>query len=122
MNNEHFKKLLLAKERELQLETARLEGEARSSAESEVRDSTDKATSSEAESESLKEATVASQTLTDVQDALVRIEDASFGKCIACGRQIETARLQAVPWTPYCLEDEEKLERAARVRHGGSTL
>ena len=122
MNNERFKQRLLAKERELQSETARLEREARDSGEAEVRDSTDDATSSEAASESLQEATVASQTLAQVQDALRRIEDGTYGKCTACGRQIEAARLEAIPWALYCLEDQKKHDQAAHVQQGGSTL
>jgi DnaK suppressor protein len=122
MNNERFKQRLLAKERELQSETARLEREARDSGEAEVRDSTDDATSSEASSESLQEATVASQTLAQVQDALRRIEDGTYGKCTACGRQIEAARLEAIPWALYCLEDQKKHDQAAHVQQGGSTL
>jgi DnaK suppressor protein len=122
MDIERFKRRLLDKERELQTDTTRLEGEARISGESEVRDSTDDATSAEAASESLQEATMASQTLAQVQDALHRIEDGTFGKCIACGRQIEAARLEAIPWTPYCLEDQKKQDQAAHVQQGGSTL
>jgi len=122
MNNKRFKQRLLAKERELQSDTARLENEARISGETEVRDSTDNATSSQAASESLQEDALASQTLVQVQEALHRIEDGSYGKCTACGRQIEAARLEAIPWATYCLEDQEKHDRAAHVQQGGSTL
>ena len=62
---------------------------------------------------------MASQTLIQVQDALHRIEDGAYGKCIACGRQIEAARLEAIPWAPYCLEDQEKQDKAAHVQQGG---
>jgi DnaK suppressor protein len=57
-----------------------------------------------------------------VQDALHRIEDGAYGKCIACGRQIEAARPKAIPWAPYCLEDQEKQDKAAHVQQGGSTF
>jgi DnaK suppressor protein len=53
---------------------------------------------------------------------LRRIENGTYGKCIACGRQIEAARLEAVPWAQYCLEDQEKRDKAAHVQQGGSTL
>jgi len=122
MSIERFKQRLLQKERELRSHIARLEGEARISGEAEVRDSTDEATSSQGKSESLQEDTVASRTLLQVQDALHRIEDGTYGKCIACGRPIEAARLEAIPWAQYCLEDQEKQDKAARVEQGGSTL
>jgi RNA polymerase-binding transcription factor DksA len=51
---------------------------------------------------------VLSATLEEVRDALQRLERADYGKCVECGQSIESARLRAVPWTPYCLEDQEK--------------
>jgi DnaK suppressor protein len=122
MNTDQFKKRLLDKERELLSNIERLEGEARASGEAEVRDPSDDATADQDTSESLEEETMASQELMEVQDALRRIEAGTYGKCIACGRQIPAARLEAIPWTPYCLEDQEKQDKAARVQHGGSTL
>jgi DnaK suppressor protein len=122
MNIERFKQRLHDKERELLSDVTRLGGEACVSGEAEVRDSTDAATSSQGTSESLQEDTLASQTLIQVQDALHRIEDGAYGKCIACGRQIEAARLEAIPWAPFCLDDQEKQDKAAHVQQGGSTL
>ncbi len=119
---EHFKQKLQAKERELLADTARLEEEAHGSGEEEVRDSTDDATSSQITSESLEEESLASQTLIQVQDALKRIENGTYGKCSVCGRPIEAARLEAVPWAAYCLEDQEKQDKLTHVPQGGSTL
>jgi DnaK suppressor protein len=110
MNTEHFKKLLLAKRRELQSTLRMLEQEGSAAGEAEVRDSTDDATTSQGASDSLEAATVLSQTLEEVQDALRRLEDGTYGKCTVCGREIAPARLEAVPWTPYCLEDQEKVD------------
>ena len=120
-NIKHFKQRLNDKERDLLAEITRLEGEARVSGEAEVRDSTDDATSSQGTSESLQEDTLASQTLTQVHDALRRIEDGAYGKCAACGRQVEAARLEAIPWAAYCLEDQEKQEADMLSRTVAST-
>ena len=90
--------------------------------EAEVRDSTDDATSSQGTSESLQEDTLASQTLTQVHDALRRIEEGAYGKCAACGRQIEAARLEAIPWARYCLEDQENQEADMLSRTVDSTF
>ena len=122
MNIERFKERLLDKERELLSDIARLEGEARVSSESEVKDTTDAASSSEGTSESLQEGALASRTLIEVRDALQRIEAGTYGKCSACGRPIEAARLEAIPWARYCLEDQKKQDQAAHVPQGGSTL
>lgn len=116
MNTETFKQRLLDKERELVEEKERLENDARDSGVAEVRDSTDDAASSQSASEALEEDDVLSQTLVQVRDALKRIEDGTFGRCIACGRQIEARRLEAVPWAAYCLEDQGKQDKVSLAR------
>lgn len=122
MHIERFKKRLLDKEQELLPNIERLEGEARESGEAEVRDATDAATSDQGAAESLQEETLESDTLRLVRDALHRIEDGTYGKCIACGRPIEAARLEAIPWAAYCLEDQKKQDQAAHAQQGGVTL
>ena len=39
-----------------------------------------------------------------VDEALRRINDGSYGKCILCERQISKARLEAVPHARLCIE------------------
>jgi RNA polymerase-binding transcription factor DksA len=46
--------------------------------------------------------------LAQVTDALQRIERGTFGNCIACGREIAKERLDALPYTPHCVEDARK--------------
>jgi len=113
---------LREKERELSADVARLEGEARATGGEGVQDAADDAASAESASESLAEGSLASRTLIEVQDALRRLEAGTWGTCIVCGRPIEPARLEAVPWTARCLKDQEKEDRAAHVPQGGSTL
>jgi DnaK suppressor protein len=122
MNTERFKQRLLDKERELVEEMERLEDAARDTGETEVRDTIDDATVSQSTSEALQEDAIASQTLTQVRDALKRIADGTYGRCIACGHQIEAARLEAVPWAAYCLEDQQKQDQRVHAPQGGSTL
>ena len=122
MNIQHFKHLLEVKQRELVSDVAHLEEEAREAGEAEVRDSTDDATAAQGASESLEEESIASRTLTEVRDALKRIKDGTYGKCTKCGKQIPAARLEAIPWAEYCVEDQEKLDRAAHAQTGGAAL
>ena len=49
--------------------------------------------------------------LRNVEGALKRIRECTFGECVSCGKEINTKRLEAVPWTRYCIECQEKLER-----------
>jgi len=108
MDTAHFKKKLLEKERELLETIARLKEDAREARDPGVEDVADAATTDENVDEALAAGTIEWETLTLVRDALKRIEDGTYGKCVDCGRPIEPARLEAVPWTPYCRADQEK--------------
>ncbi len=55
-------------------------------------------------------------TLNQVRDALKRIDNGTFGKCVVDGGAIEEKRLRALPWTPYCLKHEQLLEKKAPPR------
>ena len=115
MDLNRFKERLLARERELSDEIARYKNDAREARSAEVEDPIDAVISSEGQAAALQEGTIASDTLTAARAALRRIEEGAYGECIDCGRPIEPARLEAVPWTPYCLADQEKHdERNAR--------
>lgn len=41
--------------------------------------------------------------LAAVDAALSRLDEGTYGTCTACGREIEAARLDALPATPHCL-------------------
>lgn len=112
-NLEAFKQRLLAREQELTADILRFEDEARESRTAEVEDPIDQVTSSEIKAAGFQEATLAAQVLAQVRAALQRIEDGTYGICIDCDREIEPARLEAVPWTPYCRADQEKHDKEA---------
>jgi RNA polymerase-binding transcription factor DksA len=44
------------------------------------------------------------QTLVEVGAALDHIRQGTYGKCQECGQQISRSRLEALPYTPYCIE------------------
>src|SRR5271155_95763 len=48
--------------------------------------------------------------LTLVPAALERIAEGTFGECLNCGKTIGFKRLEALPWTPYCIDCQEKIE------------
>jgi DnaK suppressor protein len=96
------------REQELLSEISRLENQARDARSAEVEDPIDSVISSEGKAAAFGESTIAAQTLSQVRQALQRLKDGTYGVCIDCGRPIEPARLNAVPWTPYCREDQEK--------------
>jgi len=45
-----------------------------------------------------------------IRFALDRIGEGSYGECLQCGNTIGTKRLEALPWTPYCIDCQEKIE------------
>jgi DnaK suppressor protein len=45
-----------------------------------------------------------------VRLALERIDEGSYGECLQCGTTIGEKRLDALPWTPYCIDCQEKIE------------
>jgi DnaK suppressor protein len=45
-----------------------------------------------------------------IEAALKRIADGSFGICVGCGGEIQDQRLQALPWTQFCLRCQSELE------------
>jgi RNA polymerase-binding transcription factor DksA len=48
----------------------------------------------------------------EVLDALDRIERATYGRCENCGKDIPRERLQALPYTRYCVQCAERLAGA----------
>jgi DnaK suppressor protein len=57
--------------------------------------------------------------LRQVRAALTRIAEGSYGVCLHCEEDISLKRLQAVPWTPYCIQCQELADRNAQ--QGGSS-
>jgi DnaK suppressor protein len=46
-----------------------------------------------------------------IELALARIKDHSFGTCVHCDEEIGRRRLQAVPWSPFCIRCQEAADR-----------
>lgn len=49
--------------------------------------------------------------LADVEAALKRIEDGTYGRCIVDGEPIPDKRLEAIPWAPRCIKHEAEWEQ-----------
>jgi RNA polymerase-binding protein DksA len=46
--------------------------------------------------------------LRQIEVALKKIDDGTYGVCERCGKPISAARLEAIPYTPFCIEDAER--------------
>ncbi|SRR5712692_9040392 len=49
--------------------------------------------------------------LTDVQHALERIEQGTYGQCVDCGQPIPEKRLEAIPWAARDIKCQEQFEQ-----------
>lgn len=47
--------------------------------------------------------------LRESEVALKKIDDGTYGTCERCGKMISAARLEAIPYTPYCIDCAERL-------------
>jgi DnaK suppressor protein len=54
------------------------------------------------------------RTLGEIDAALHRIEQGTFGCCEECQQTIPTSRLQALPYTCFCVECARKIQGGAR--------
>ena len=115
MNTEYFKQRLLAEEQELLPRIQRAESSAREPGDDAVHDRGDDSVSDLLKEEQFREADTYWTQLQQVRDALQRIEDGTFGKCIVDGGPIEEKRLEAIPWTPYCLKHEQQIEASRQA-------
>ena len=53
--------------------------------------------------------------LADIEHALQRLDEGTYGTCEACGKPIGDERLEAMPATRYCLDDQALAEREQRI-------
>jgi DnaK suppressor protein len=116
MDVQHYKQRLLSLDRTLSERASRAVAEGREAFIDSAHDIGDASVAGEMASEQFTEAARDSAVLKQVRDALARVADGTFGKCIVDGGPIEEQRLDAVPWTPYCLKHEQRLEAGAPPR------
>jgi RNA polymerase-binding transcription factor len=116
INTQRYKKRLLDLEKQLEERTERDLDDGRGEMIDTAHDQGDASVSDVAVDSEFTEAELNSMILKQVQDALRRIDEGTFGKCLVDGGPIEAKRLEAVPWTPYCLKHQALLEAASRER------
>jgi DnaK suppressor protein len=108
---ERYRQRLVGLEQQLAGRIGREVETARSASE-EPGDVGDRSVAEELKDESLKGAENNSAVLAEVRAALRRLDDGTYGQCAVDGGPIEPQRLDAVPWTPYCVSHQHALEAA----------
>jgi RNA polymerase-binding protein DksA len=51
----------------------------------------------------------AQQTVAEIDAALARIENGTYGTCEVCGKPIGAERLAAIPWARLCIDDQRRV-------------
>ena len=116
MNIQHYKQRLLDLESRLSARIGREADQGREEFIDAAHDAGDASVADERASEEFAEAEHNADVLGQVRDALSRITDGTFGRCIVDGGPIEESRLEAVPWTAYCLKHAQGREVAASTK------
>jgi DnaK suppressor protein len=116
LNTDQYKKQLLAKEEELWARIKQAGASAREPGDEPVRDIGDESVNNERREERFRDADADWTVLNQVREALTRIEDGTFGRCLADGGMIEEKRLEVMPWAPYCLKHQQLLEGPGPAR------
>ena len=53
----------------------------------------------------------AQQTLAQIDRALARLDEGTYGSCERCGNPIAEDRLRARPWATLCIDDQRRADR-----------
>ena len=106
-----FKKKLEERQQSLRRAVSRIEEDGRIADSDQTQDIADRAASSYTKEFLFSQSNNERQLLNMVETALQRIREGSFGECVSCGNEINPRRLEAVPWTRYCIECQEKKEK-----------
>jgi len=53
----------------------------------------------------------AQQTLAQIDRAIGKLDDGTFGTCERCGNEIPEERLRARPWALLCIDDQRLVDR-----------
>jgi DnaK suppressor protein len=108
---ENFKKRLETRQQELRRMVTRNQKDGRAADDEATQDVADRAASSYTKEFLFSQSNNDRQLLNMVEGALARIREGSFGECVSCGKEINSKRLEAVPWTRHCIECQEKAEK-----------
>ena len=106
-----IKEMLLKKREELVLEIGRRSKASAESAAQDIGDILDSVSEERTRELDLILTDREKRKLAQIDDAIDRIEENTYGLCEECGVKIPKARLKVLPFAKYCVECQEKNER-----------
>ncbi len=108
---EYYKKKLLTRRDELVKTITRTEEEGRQADDDPTVDLADKAANSYTKEFLFGQTSTDRNMLNLIDEALKRIRNEEYGECLSCQEEMQTKRLEAVPWAKHCISCQEKMEQ-----------
>ena len=105
-----YKKKLIVRRNEIVQKLSEFRNESKEVETDIAQDVADKAESSYTKEFLLSLSDAEREQLFQIDAALKRIERKEFGSCQMCQKEINKKRMNVLPWTPYCIECQEKSE------------
>ena len=104
---EKYRKRLLAKQEELIRDLTRNRQVTEESVDEQAQDMVDRATSAYTREFAFSLSESDRKTLLLIDQALLRLDQGTYGTCVHCQGHVQDKRLEAVPWARHCLECQE---------------
>lgn len=104
---EKHRKRLLAKQEELLHDLSRNRQVTNESVDEQAQDMVDRATSAYTREFAFSLSESDRRTLLLIDQALLRLDQGTYGTCVHCQGHVQDKRLEAVPWARHCLECQE---------------
>lgn len=60
-----------------------------------------------------------SRELKNIDAALEKMRQGTYGKCEGCSENIPLIRMQALPYATYCIACQQELEQTGEIQRGG---
>ena len=108
---ELYKKRLLEKQQELLHAVSKSEQDGREADEEATQDIADKAANSYTKEFLFHRSDESRRLLQLVNEALERVRLGAYGRCVACGAEVQAKRLEAVPWARHCFECQDRQDQ-----------
>jgi len=112
---EEFRKMLAAKKESILHKLNELTNESKEMESNVAQDVVDKAETSYTKEFLLSLSDADREQLLLIDEALRRLKRDEFGVCQLCHQEIGKKRIEAIPWTPYCIDCQEKAEEESKA-------
>ncbi len=108
---EKYRRLLKEKKNALLAELAKTKNAEEETTEESTQDIADKAVSSYTREFLYSLNDSERSTIQQIDQALGRVEDGTYGSCLNCGNPMSEKRLTAIPWSRHCVDCQELAEK-----------